>query len=138
MTATQVSGYLLPAALVTELERGTWLQRAASPTIAEVFGEQPSPSAAFYSLDEMRGETARWVDETDAAYLGRKEETLDPKASVIIGDLGYDRPFALDYRVDPPQVRLLTLDGRWVLVTASIDELLSKLRDPPRRDTGEQ
>jgi hypothetical protein len=131
MSTTQVRAHPLPATLVTELEQGSWAERAISPAIADVFGEQPSPSAAFYSLDEMRGETARWVDETDAAYLGSRGETLDPKASVIIGDLGYDRPFALDYRVDPPQVRLLALDGRWAVVTASIDELLGKLGDPP-------
>ncbi|HEY7074479.1 MAG TPA: hypothetical protein VH418_03885 [Solirubrobacteraceae bacterium] len=134
--SAEVCGHALPAALVAELDRGTWTRRAAGPRVAAVFGEEPSRSAAFYSLDEIRGETGRWARETDEAYLGRGEESLDPAASVLIGDLGYDRPFALDYRVQPPAVRLLSLAGTWVRISDSIESLIRELGDPPEEPAG--
>ena len=67
----------------------------------------------MYSVDEMEGETSRWQQETDEAYLGFGEDTLQPALSILIGDLGFDRPIGIDLRTSPAQVRLLTIDGRW-------------------------
>jgi hypothetical protein len=122
-----VAGHELPAALFERVVRGSWPPAATTATLIQVFGEQPEPSAKLYSIDEMEGETSRWQHETDPAYLGIGEETLDPACSILIGDLGFDRPIGLDLRWSPAPVRLLTIDGRWRVIFNSIDELLMEL-----------
>jgi len=124
---TIVAGHVLPPALADALESGSWPPTVGVREMATVFGETPEPSFALYSLDEMIGETASWQLETDPVYLGSGDETLVPSASVLVGDLGYDRPIGLDLRFDPPRVRLLAIDGRWRVVAESIDHLLREL-----------
>lgn len=123
---TVVEGHSLPRVLADALESGAWPPAVGVRNMAMVVGESPEPSFALYSLDEMIGETARWQLETDPVYLGSGDETLAPSASVLVGDLGYDRPIGLDLRFDPPCVRLLAIDGRWRVVAESIDHLLRK------------
>lgn len=122
-----MAGHVLPEALVAAVRSGRWVALCGSSSVASVFGEMPGQATLFYGFDEMKGETSRWVDEDNPAYLGQPPEDLDPRRSVLIGDLGHDRAFALDYRVEPPSVRLLALDGRWVPVADSIDDLIGRL-----------
>lgn len=74
--------------------------------------------------------------ETNPVYLGTANDELppgdiDPRRSVLIGDLGHDRPFALDYRdsSEQPSVVLLasTQKAGWVRIADSTEELLAKL-----------
>lgn len=122
-----VAGHELPAALVQQVRRGEWPPAVSSNALSQVFGEDPEPSAKLYSLDEMEGETSRWQQEADAAYLGFGDETLEPALSILIGDLGFDRPIGIDLRTSPSRVRLLTIDGRWRLISDSVDQLLNAL-----------
>jgi len=124
---TNVAGHDLPEILADAIAVGAWPPIVDQQDIVRVFGEVPEPSFALYSLDEMIGETSRWQVETDPVYLGVGDETLIPSASVLIGDLGYDRPFGIDLRSDPPCIRLLAIDGRWRLVAESVEVLLVRL-----------
>ena len=99
-----VAGHDLPATLVQQIRRGEWPPALSSNALFQVFGEDPEPSAKLHSLDEMEGETLRWQQETDAAHLGVGAETLEPSLSVLIGDLGFDRPIGIDLRTTPAQV----------------------------------
>lgn len=120
-----VAGHALPGTLARLIRSGEWPPKVASTTLLEVFGEEPEPSAKMYSVDEMEGETSRWQGETDPVYLGLGEESLSPAMSILIGDLGHDRPIGIDLRSSPAPVRLLTIDGRWRAVANSVDELLA-------------
>jgi len=125
--ASAVAGHELPSALLGHILNGSWPPVLNAMALSEVFGEVPEISAKLYTVDEMEGETTRWQHETDPAYLGFGEDTLDPARSILIGDLGFDRPIGIDLRRSPAPVRLLTIDGRWRVVSDSIDELLHVL-----------
>jgi hypothetical protein len=50
--------------------------------------------------------------------------------SILIGDLGNDMPFALDFRPSraTPRVIYLTLEtGRWITVAPTVELLLDRL-----------
>jgi hypothetical protein len=130
-----VNGHPLPAALVKAFENGRW----AAPTdpgalaeLARLTGEEPF-HPAFYAAAGLERENAAWPAESDPVYLGepdpeRPPGDLDPARSVLIADLGPDRPLALDYRQDPPTVVYLTEEtGRWVRVAGSVEEFLAAL-----------
>ena len=91
--------------------------------VARIFGESPNASWRFYTRDEIVGMTTDWHSEEDSDWFGSAPHDIDPKRSVLIGELGYDRPIALDYRVEEPCVRFMTVDARWVKVADSIGEL---------------
>ncbi len=71
--------------------------------------------------------TADWREEQYPLWFGAKPEDIDPATSVLIGELGYDRPFALDYREATAPVRFMTIDGRWPVVASSLSELMDRL-----------
>lgn len=103
-------------------------QARLSPAVVErVFGEAPDSTWKFYCLDEILVETEEWRQEDDSVWFGVPPEDIDPLQSVLIGELGYDRPFALDFRGSLPVVRFMTADGRWVQVADSPSELLVAL-----------
>lgn len=122
-----IGGHRLPPILVRRVLDGSWPPTTTATLLAEIFGEVPDPSAKLYTLDEMEGETSRWQQETDPAYLGVSDDSLDPTRSILIGDLGFDRPIGIDLREDPAPVRLLTIEGRWRVVADSTDRLLGLL-----------
>ena len=95
--------------------------------ITRVFGEEPCESWRFYSASGMKGATKHWHEEGNPDWFGRGLDGIVPKASVLIGDLGVDRIFALDYRTSEPSVRFMTIDARWICVAASVSEFLSRL-----------
>ena len=90
-----------------------------------MFGDERDPTWKFYGLAEMRSETEAWRDETDPVWV--RSDVIDPHTSVLVGELGYDRPFALDYRNEPPVVRFLTIAGRCVDVADSAAAFLFRL-----------
>lgn len=134
-SAMTINGHVLPQPLDEAIRSGRWAPPADLDALATVFDDQPvHPS--FYDANQLRQENATWVDETDVWYVGEPDEVhapgdLDPRQSVLIGDLGPDRPFALDYRTAPAPrvVYLRDIDGRsrWTEVTKSIDDLLTRL-----------
>lgn len=127
MKTLMVAGQPLPEAIAEALHRGKWPAAVRSDRLEAVFGEAPEQSWTLYTLDEMEGETYRWTSERDPAYLGQASEALDPERSILIGDLGIDRPIAVDLRSHPPSIRFLTMDGRWVQVAPTAEALLERL-----------
>ncbi|MGN9842033.1 hypothetical protein ACTMTI_28290 [Nonomuraea sp. H19] len=130
MSDIAINGLPLPAALRRAIHEGRWAPPDPAVLLA-VFGEKPVQPRC-YGVAEMEFENDLWLTNTDALYLGspdpaRPPGDLDPKTSLLIGDLGPDMPFALDYRVaGAPTVVYLTLDGVWVTVAPSIDALLRR------------
>lgn len=71
--------------------------------------------------------TADWHEEQDPLWFGVEPDDIVPATSVLIGELGCDRPFALDYRAIIAPVRFMRLDGRWPIVASSLIELMDRL-----------
>ncbi len=134
MTQISVNGLVLPDALCRALASGYWKVPENIQALREVFGERPV-FPKFYSLELMISESASWLREDDDGYRGTPDDMsppgdLDPTESVMIGDLGSDRPFALDYRPEGnPRVVFFAADeGKWRTVASSVEELLNRLK----------
>jgi len=132
MKTRAVNGHSLPPALLTLIEEGRWVA-PSQERIALVFGES-STLSEFYPLWQIIEETANWVPETNPAYLGAVDPEvppgdLDPARSVLIADLGPDRPIALDLRSDPPSVVLLRMaqPPRWRRIAVDVESLAAAL-----------
>lgn len=129
-----VNGLMLPNALAERLRDGGRWAEPSTERVRGVFGEWPS-QAVFHTLEYMQFENESWGSETDEVYLGRADSLnpprdIDPRKSVIIGDLGHDMPIALDYRHSgEPTVLFLgrRVLGRWILVAPNVASLIAKL-----------
>ena len=136
MSEVTINGLALPAALLSALDEGRWVAPEDESLLERVFSEKPQ-HATFYTLEYMRFENRRWPEAESRVpmYLGTPDASsppgdIDPRRSVLIGDLGYDMPFALDFRTSPaaPRVVYLTLErGRWITVAPTVDVLLHRL-----------
>lgn len=131
---TCINGLALPAALVQAIDDGRW--RCPSGTLLRrVFRERPV-QATLYDLTAMRAENRRWREQRDPAFIGHPDDKIqpgdiDPTRSLLLGALGPDMPFALDYRVSTasPRVLYLHTDGdRWITIARDIEHLLAGLR----------
>lgn len=132
-----VSGLPLPSALVAVIRAGRWLPPLESGLLATLFRDRPA-QPTFYGIDGIIGETAHWHSESDREtlewYVGVSNDAdppgdIDQQRSVVIGDLGPDQPFALDYRHDisRPRVVYLTTYNGWIEVAPDIESLLDRL-----------
>jgi hypothetical protein len=138
-TDVSINGLPLPVALLRAMAEQRW-RSAPESLVRRVFRENPV-RLMLHDLDEMRRANARWLEETNPAFFGHADERLPPgdidrTLSVIIGGLGPDLPFALDYRtsIEQPSVLYLHSGGdRWIRVARHMDELLARLRLDARR-----
>ncbi len=132
MNSNVINGLPLPEALLAAMREGRWAP-PDSAVLAKVFGEQPE-EPSFYTLDQMEFENRHWLARTGPMFLGTPDAAqppgdLEPRSSLIVGDLGPDMPFALDYRpAVGPTVVYRKADGKWVMVAPSIDQLLARLK----------
>src|SRR3569833_1037549 len=132
MSAGESNGRPLPDALRAAIEDGRWAP-PADDVLARVFGDEPQ-GASYYSLAYMAEENRAWPSVEDGLpiYHGSPDPSappgdIDPRASVLIGDLGYDMPFALDFRTsreEPRVVYLSLVSGCWVFVVLFVALLL--------------
>ncbi|WP_405554807.1 hypothetical protein OHV08_12640 [Streptomyces canus] len=110
---------------------------ADSPRVEEVFG-QPPVHPRFYSIPGIAEGTKWWREELDEetleCYFGTSGERSSPgyisrTKAVMIGDLGPDLPFALDYRnsLTDPGVVFLGEEGAWRKVAEDVCDLLLML-----------
>ncbi|GLY91490.1 hypothetical protein [Actinoallomurus iriomotensis] len=135
MSTAQINGLPLPGALCAAIEDRRWAP-PADELLTRVFGDRPQ-GPRFYSLDHMRFENHRWPEVGSGlpAYLGSPDAAappgdIDPRRSVLIGDLGHEMPFALDFRTswDRPRVVYLTIGtDRWITVAPDAEVLLDRL-----------
>lgn len=136
MAGRTVMRMLIPGAWEAVAETSRWTEhrdrnapRADPAAVEAIFGEAPDNSWRFYTFDEVVEMTADWHQEDDPTWFGQEPDAIEPKMSVLIGELGYDRPFALDYRASDPCVRFMRVDGRWPIVATTLRDLLDRL-DP--------
>ena len=135
---TEIFNHLLLPETFAERIRcgGAWATPNAE-RIQTAFGEPPS-QAVFYTLEQMLMENEHWASETHEVYFGQADSQnppgdVDPRKSLIIGDLGMDMPIALDYRNTPtPTVIFLgrRVLNRWITVAPSVTDPISKLSRP--------
>ena len=130
--ALVVGGLEVPDDLLWVAESIEWTRyseesRLEVALVESVFGEAPDPGWRFYTTDEIVGMAEHWHAEQDASWFGREGCDIQPARSVLIGELGYDRPFALDYRAETPCVRFMTIDARWIRAADSVTDLLRRL-----------
>jgi hypothetical protein len=110
-----------------------WRVPVDNSILTAVFGDS-APNPCFYTGDLLVSENEHWARETHPGFLGRADSgrppgDIQPATSILIGDLGPDQPFALDYRDDPPSIAYLIADprGRWTRVASCVEELLQAL-----------
>jgi len=143
--AITIEGHRLPEEIVAAIGRGEWKLPADSPAVAALFTEQPTPAARLYEPGLMAAETAAWraaPPEQQKLYGGPGAPadgylTVDPQSAVLIGDLGYDLPIALDYSISAGRPRVLYLPSRapgWIEVAADAADFLRRLRASPAHD----
>lgn len=141
---TVVSGRPLPQQIQDAIDNGTWVLPAAPETIERVFTQTASSGAKLYSVRCMISETEAWADESEEqlAYYGGPGADADgylilnPKQSVLIGDLGHDMPIALDFGLSPDQPRVLYLPSSapgWIEVAPDVPTFMEILGLGPSR-----
>jgi hypothetical protein len=128
----EACGFILPDEVVRVISDNLWTaytedDRLPPDVVEAAFGEAADSLWRFYGLDELRVHTEDWRRLDDPSWFGVAPDDIDPAQAVLIGELGYERPFALDYRSGCPVVRLMTVDDRWVEVAESPAALLDAL-----------
>ena len=134
---TSINKLPLPSSYL-QLERmGRW-RVPSLELLAKVFGEETT-SPCFYTRDyigvENKNLDMRISD--DEYFVGQRDNNYSPgkirtRKIVFIGDLGVDRPIALDYQdnyYEPRVVYLRCTPGgsRWVKIADTFDELIEIL-----------
>lgn len=128
----KVNGHTIPSALLKSISGSKWCEIAKSPRLAVVFPNCSIVRPSFYDIDAMNLENESWAQESDPVYMGSKSASgqpgdIDPRQSVLIADLGPDRPIALDYRREgEPCVVYLSEDDAhgWIEVAPDIEQFL--------------
>ncbi|MFJ3927229.1 hypothetical protein [Streptomyces sp. NPDC090022] len=132
-----IFGMPLPPCLVKSIQEEAWMNLADSPRIEEVFGQAPV-HPRFYSIAGIRGATQWWREELDEetleCYFGTSADPAPPghmsrTTTVIIGDLGPDLPFLLDYRgsLANPSVAFLGEANAWREISGNACDLIRLL-----------
>ncbi|RAY11555.1 hypothetical protein DPM19_30095 [Actinomadura craniellae] len=128
-----IGGLELPQELVSAIQSGRWTPPEDTGTYLSVFGEEPE-QPEFYDLDGMARQNESWQRLPSEKVFGEEiagvSLGIDPRRSLVIGDLGPDLPIALDYRAGgDPRVLYLAYQGRpvWKLVAADVESLLLRL-----------
>lgn len=142
--AVVVEGHRVPAEIVDAISRGEWKLPADEAAITRLFAEPPTVSARLYPLELMASETAAWraaPPEQHRLYGGPGSEhegylIVDPQASLLIGDLGFDMPIALDYSVPAASPRIVYLPSNatgWIEVARDAGEFLRQISAASQR-----
>ncbi|MGI5145015.1 SMI1/KNR4 family protein [Plantactinospora sp. CA-294935] len=127
----------VPPVLVEAVNNGHWAPPADKRLMSAVFGEDPD-YPAFYSLKAMVEQTEGLFNlDLDILtwYLGDvdgvdRPGVISTDRTVLIGDLGLERPFALDYSesIPSPGVVFFAENGRWRQVAPDVASLLVLLK----------
>jgi hypothetical protein len=122
----------LPSDLISLIEAGRWRCPVDLSGVDRLFPDRGE--FKLYTLEYMPFENHWWITRTASMFVGSPDPVrvpgdIDPKRSVLIGDLGigYDQPIALDYRPSMEDPVVLTFewsdiarDNRWVRVASNI------------------
>jgi hypothetical protein len=132
-----INGLPLPPALVAALANGRWRTPQNDGRWYTLFPPSEVVRPRLYDERRMRNENADWAKETDAMYLGASDGpyrpgAIDPHRSLLIAELQYDAPLALDYRASPSNPSVVYMipyvDGfRWTVVALDIESFMRAL-----------
>lgn len=130
-----INGHTIPSALLIAISNGEWTGLARSQRLVAVFCKCNIFQPSFYDIDAINFENASWLNENDPVYVGSVDAAgqpgrIDPRQSVLIADLGPDRPIALDYLSgsEPSIVYLADDDSHgWLKVASNVESLIEKL-----------
>ncbi|WP_433288499.1 hypothetical protein [Micromonospora sp. CA-244673] len=133
-----VDGLPVPQALVELSQQGRWIPPSDPERFKSVFGDR-AMQPVFLPLAQIRP-NASWIDQIDydeevrQLYIGKPNQKappgdIDPHMSLLLGDLGPDQPFSLDFRrsLESPSVIYLGSRPGWVEVAPSFDALVDAL-----------
>ncbi len=132
-----IDGLPVPSVLLRAVRQGRWVAPDRSSSMyREVFGDD-AVVPQFLPLSRMTA-NRRWLDDMPEDYRGfylgqpdrqRPPGDVDPDQSLLIGDLGPDQPFALDYRpsLAGPSVIYLSTTADWIEVAPNIETLIERL-----------
>jgi hypothetical protein len=140
-----IEGHPLPEEIVSAIAQGEWKFPRDDSITASIFTEAPTSAARLYSVELMMTENAAWrasAPDQQQQYGGPGSQAeaegylvIDPQSSLLIGDLGYDLPVALDYSVSPGGPRVVYLPSRapgWIEVARDVPEFLRLIKAGPR------
>lgn len=139
MSDVYVNQLRLPDTAVEAMRSGRWQAPADGGLLRAVFGDEGF-FPCFYGADDIARENESWPQVAVDGFLGTADPAappgdIDPHRSVLIGDLGPEYPFALDYRTatsPAAEPRVVYLRGavepRWATVAPSFGALLESLR----------
>ena len=134
---TAINNLPLPSSYLRIERMGRW-KVPSLEKLAEIFGEEAT-SPCFYTRDYIGIENKDLVERIsdDEYFIGQRDDEYLPgkirlRKAIFIGDLGVDRPFALDYQEDYYEPRVVYLrctpkGSRWVGIAASFEELIQLL-----------
>jgi hypothetical protein len=123
-----IDGLPVPRTPLEVVHQGRWVAPdRLSPTYREVFNDDAA-QPQFLPLERVKV-NRRWIDAIHPAYrafyLGRPDSLrppgdVDPDRSLLIGDLGPDQPFSLDYRRSyrAPAVIYLSTTSNWTEIAS--------------------
>jgi hypothetical protein len=132
-----IDGLPVPSGLLQVVQQGRWIApHRSSLTYRDVFGDDPVVPQ-FLPVNRMSA-NRRWFDnileDYRKFYLGQPDRRhppgdMDPDRSLLIGDLGPDQPFSLDYRpsLTTPSVIYLCTTADWIEVAPNIETLIQRL-----------
>lgn len=134
--SVKINGLLLPPVLVAAMAKGVWRAPRASEAWYGLFPRADVVRPELYEPDQLKDANSYWVRESNPVYIGRastkcKPGNLDPRRSLLIGELQPDALIALDYRestTSPSVVYLVSSDDGWMRVAPDIESLIATLR----------
>ena len=117
-SVTIVNSLALPALLLELIESNRWRAPNTQRVLDKLFTEHSD--VTFYSPSRMEKETSWWLSLSDdgSCLRGRPDSNYAPgdierSLTVLIGDvgMGFDAPFALDYRTSSLNPRVIHYRG---------------------------
>ncbi|MEV6524846.1 hypothetical protein AB0M43_23080 [Longispora sp. NPDC051575] len=129
-----VLGLRLPPALGAAIAADEWRAPADRDVLEAVFADEAA-LPYFYGPADIERETLSIRDTTPDYYeffVGKPPYDIDLHQCLVIGGLGPDQPFALDYRRATTAPRVLYLrEVGWTEVATDIETLMARLRIGP-------
>lgn len=134
--SVEINGLLLPSVLVAAMAKGVWRAPRASEAWYGLFPRAEVVRPELYHTAQMKRVNSDWAQESDPLYIGRANSkcqpgNLDPRRSLLIGELQPDALIGLDYResaTSPSVVYLVSSDDGWMRVAPNIESFIAALR----------
>jgi hypothetical protein len=134
----RINDLQLPSELLLAIESGKWAAPSDIGRWSRLFPASEIVRPELYSASQIKIENTDWYCESDPIYLGRADNVcepgdLDPRRSLLIGEMQPDAMIALDYRRSldrPAVVYFMPFDDgycRWILVAPDIETFIDAL-----------